>query len=116
MASSPASSGVAGLGMGQAVGAAAAGPAGGATALTIRDLATSSPLQLSTKSTEALTKILATVPPDTVAVTVTATDANGGEIGVAVAARIGEQWSVGCVFDRKRQRPTEVGFQLQYKF
>ena len=87
-----------------------------APALTIHDLATSSPLALSTGSTAALAKILAAVPENSAGVTLTATDANGGEIGIAVAARVGQHWSVGCVFDVKRQGPKELGFQLLYKF
>jgi hypothetical protein len=98
------------------VGAAAPGTLGRPSVLTLHDLATSSPLQLSTRSSDALAKILSSVPANTVAVTVTATDVAGGEVGVAVAARVGDHWTVGCVFDVKKTGPKELGFQLLYTF
>lgn len=85
-------------------------------ALTIHDIATGSPLELASKSSEALTKLLAGVPEHAMAVTVAAQDQDGGSLGVAVAARVGDGWSVGAAFQHSKAHGNELGFQLLKQF
>jgi hypothetical protein len=86
------------------------------TTLTLHDICTQTPLTLSSASHASLISALAGVPKDTARVGMTLTDANGGEIGVAVAARIGDHWTVGAALDKKKAGPLEVEGQVQYSW
>lgn len=103
-----------GLGASQGVVAAVSTPA--TPTLTLHDLATGTPLELATQSSAALTALLATVPDKAVAVSVIATDQNGGEVGLAVGTRLGDGWSIGGAFQHGKLTGNKIGFQILKTF
>jgi hypothetical protein len=86
------------------------------TTLTLHDIVTSTPLQLSTRCSDSLRAALSSVPAGTMQVGLTVTDQDGGEIGLALAARMGDHWTVGAAIDKRLEGPLEVQFQASYRF